>query len=551
MNKLILVDGSNLLEFMVELDLTQEELAKLSGVSDRTIRRLTKPGARSSTATMQKVVRALNKRLRESPHARAPITVKELTQAGVEDVDAKPTICPSSAEVAANDDTAESVATPDHGDPDLESHTASWGATALLGTVILVLIGLGLKLSTHEPAIQSLAQPTRTVLEGTGRLDQAAQRMRQGIEFLGWTEFKKAKESFDRAYEIRHELLGEASAKTLEALRQSAVASCWLADYDEAERVQVDLLRRLAGTSHQALMYAVMADLAVTLGDQGKATNQLELVARDGLLRLVDHPTLDTVKARHNLAVKSLRAESKVAQAEFEAIVRHMQAVHGRRHPTTIGAMMNLAFLYGAQGEAEKSWLMLQDSMDLATQHLGPRNLWTAMILNNVAATRHDSLEILQEIVEPLLASLKHLRSRLSGDHPTLLSIGQNAAAVCWRLGNNQRGIEMMREVVAGTESRFGSDHELTWQRRHWLAIHYKNAQRTKEAIPILERLVAHYSDIDDQDKVKTVRAELLAAKALNSFDFLGISSEERKRLSGFGNGVMSELTRLLNKGEE
>lgn len=552
MKKTVVIDGGKIVDLIAELDSTQDELAAFSGVDVRTIRRLQKPDTPCRRATLEKLIKGFNKIARDRFGGKArKWTIDDfLAERSPSDQSKTSKSTGQEATTPQVPHSSESAVPASGGDvPTRKSDSTKPRArkTVLALCAVALLVGalaVIRRSSDDQPAPG--AGPAEVALNG--RLDEANKRMRQGFEFLGWTEVQEALRAFEKAYNIRHEWLGEDAKETLEAQRQIAVARHWLADFEQAEQIQWEVLEKLEGREEQALTYGVMSDLARTLSAQGQATENLQWVAKDRLLSLEGKQGADSLIARHNALLGAFYLKSDAIEAELKDLLADMKARHGDRHPHTIGSLMNLGVFYTIAGDAQHATASLTEAKDLAEQHLGPDNTWTVLILVNLAVARQGSHEELRSLADPLRESFERVHTRMPADHPTMLDIGQRVAAVCSMTGQNEQGINVMSDVVDGTERRFGPDNALTWKRRHWLAIHYKQAQRVKEAIPILEQVRDYHQQRQNDELVSKISLDLVSCKALGAFDFLGVGSQRRRAMNSVGTSVLAEFSRLLGE---
>ncbi|MFJ9635352.1 tetratricopeptide repeat protein [Streptomyces sp. NPDC101178] len=98
-------------------------------------------------------------------------------------------------------------------------------------------------------------------------------------------------------------------------------------------------------------------------------------------------------------------------------------------------------------------------------------------------------------------------RERLGEDHPATMTARTNLAVSYRQAGRTGEAIELLERVVADWERLLGEDHPSAVKARANLAVSYWQAGRTGEAVELLERAVADREQLLGEDHPSTVKA--------------------------------------------
>ncbi len=110
--------------------------------------------------------------------------------------------------------------------------------------------------------------------------------------------------------------------------------------------------------------------------------------------------------------------------------------------------------------------------------------LWSGYLLTELG----DSTGLAIVAGEPLAADCERL---LGTDHPDTLKSRNNLALAYRAAGRTAEAIPVLERTLADCERVLGTDHPLTMTSRSNLALAYQETGRTAEAIPVLERTLA------------------------------------------------------------
>jgi len=135
---------------------------------------------------------------------------------------------------------------------------------------------------------------------------------------------------------------------------------------------------------------------------------------------------------------------------------------------------------------------LVERARTIVEAQLGPDNLSTAQILNNLAVL-YDSMGRYAE-AEPLLQRALAIReAQLDPDHPHTARSLNNLALLYDSLGRYGEAEPLLQRALAIHEVQFGPNHSDTAQSLNNLAVLYDSMGRYGEAEPLLQRALAIY----------------------------------------------------------
>ena len=372
----------------------------------------------------------------------------------------------------------------------------------------------------HASGLDSSIKDCATLLHNVGCFE-----MQQG-------RYARARESVQKAYELRREVLGNNDVSTIGSLDLFGQVLGYHGMYEQAGdilRQSLDLYKTVVGKEHpdtfrsmnnlaEVLWYqgkyeqagemhgqalklretvlgkehpdtlTSMDNLALALNDQGKYERAEEMHRQAlGLRETVlgrEHP--DTLTSMNNLS-SALDNQGKYEQAEemHRQALRLKETVLGNEHPSTLASMNNLASALSNQGKYEQAEEIYRQVLRLDEAVLGEEHPYTLMTMNNLASVLSDQGKYVQ--AEEMHRQALRLRETVLGrEHPDTLMSMNNLASVLGDQGKYTQAEEMHRQALRLRETVLGKEHPDTLTSMADLALIYWN-QRQWDKAEILE----------------------------------------------------------------
>ena len=152
---------------------------------------------------------------------------------------------------------------------------------------------------------------------------------------------------------------------------------------------------------------------------------------------------------------------------EAELFLLHTVSILEQRHkqnkaeltPLAI-SINNLADLYWKQGKYEQTEQLMQRSLSMLEQRLGPHHLLVAGLLNNLAEVyrtegKYEQAKVLHQ---QALSIREHL---LEPDHPDIALSLNNLAGIAYVLGEYEQTEELLLRALSIRESKLGPDNPI------------------------------------------------------------------------------------------
>ncbi|KAL9024719.1 MAG: hypothetical protein Q9196_006309, partial [Gyalolechia fulgens] len=197
------------------------------------------------------------------------------------------------------------------------------------------------------------------------------------------------------------------------------------------------------------------------------------------------HPT--TLVGMNNLA---LVLENQGKYEEAEGIYRQTLAVRepvlGQKHPDTLVSMNNLASVLGSQGKYEEAEGIHRQTVALQKSVLGKEHPERLSSMNNLALVL-DSQGKYEEAERIHRQTLAVRESVLGKEHPETLSSMNNLACGLYRQGKYEEAEGIYRQTLALRESVLRKEHPDTLLSMFNLAITWEKQGRVVEAISLLQ----------------------------------------------------------------
>ncbi len=255
------------------------------------------------------------------------------------------------------------------------------------------------------------------------------------------------------ALAILRETAGPDDERTLTCQRQLASILVWQGRFDEAEPLFADALeraRRALGPDHLETV-TVLNDYGLMFSRQRRPAEAIPYLdeAYEGYVRIRGQRSADALVVANNLATCYFSLGNyEQAVSRFEALLEDTAAVFGDTHPKTYSVMNNLAIVYRRNGRNADSIPLLETIVAARTEAHGPVHRDTLTSLHNLgraylsAGRTEDARRTLERTVRG--------RTEVYGDdHPKTLS-SKSALASCYgRSGSVDRALALDAEILA------------------------------------------------------------------------------------------------------
>lgn len=282
------------------------------------------------------------------------------------------------------------------------------------------------------------------------------------IQFLQG-DLNTARETHERALNIRRHALGEWNADTASSLTNLGTVLQALGDLDSA-RGHLDralaITRRIQGDVHLETASCLnnLGHVVQSMGDNEEALACFKesLQIKETLLD-ADHPsiavTLNNIGYLHKAAGRYAEA-----RACYERSLAIRKKALGERHPDMIAIYSNLGSLHKALGDLASARAYFERALNLTMDLFGETNTKTAIAHNNMGA--------LCRVEGDLVTARSHYEKALSicrnvvgDDHTMTAALSNNLAAVLMAMGEFESARSHYEHALSVYEKRLGSDH--------------------------------------------------------------------------------------------
>ena len=255
------------------------------------------------------------------------------------------------------------------------------------------------------------------------------------------------------ALAILRETAGPDDARTLTCQRQLASILVWQGRFEEAEPLYADALeraRRALGPDHLETI-TLLNDYGLLYSRQRRPAEAIPFLdeAYEGYLRIRGEQSADALVVASNLASCYFTLGNyEEAVPRFETLLENTVAVFGETHPKTYSVMNNLAIVYRRNGRNADSIPLLETIVAARSEAHGPTHRSTLTSMHNLgraylsAGRPGDAQRTLERTVRG--------RTEVYGDdHPKTLS-SKSALAYCYgRSGFVERALELDAAILA------------------------------------------------------------------------------------------------------
>jgi CHAT domain-containing protein/tetratricopeptide (TPR) repeat protein len=402
---------------------------------------------------------------------------------------------------------------------------------------------------------------------GEGHVDTLSAHFAQAQALFSLAQHADALRVSQATSAARERLLGAANLETLAASNVAAISLLYMGRADEATVVLESIVSRMdeAGVADSLLAFKVRNNLALSLLQQGDAHRAVAVqelnwrlrAARLGAshpdslislrnycnglriagdepraMRLLEGALADfmsafgaegqeTLRAQRLLALLYQRMERwNEAVALGSSVYLRMAASLGPSHADTLQALNNLAIAEMNAGRPDAAIARLREGLARWQEAHGPdhfntRRARAALAFQLMRASRpQEALAIFQE--GPDAAPLP---PRGSGSvHPLRLKARAGMAQARFELGERERALAELRDILARKREQFGDAHPETMETLRALADFCDRSGRREEAIDLMEELVRRTEGSLTNGPLREYQRALVSARTGDDF---------------------------------
>jgi serine/threonine-protein kinase len=318
----------------------------------------------------------------------------------------------------------------------------------------------------------------------------------QAIAFQEMGRYEEARGLYERALELRRNVLGPEHPKVISALNNLGVALGALGKYEEARAAyeQALSLRRKTLGPDNPLVANSYSNLGTALGQLGKHEEARDLYEHALAIRKnalgPEHP--DVATSRNNLAV-ALDALGRYEEArkELESALAIREKLLKPEHPDIANTLNNLGNAFRGLGRYEEARRRLERALVLREKVLGADH-------PDVATTLNDLGQVLRLLKKYPEARSRHVRAlaiqekALEAGHPDIALSLNGLGNVLRDLGKYEEARALHERALALREKALGPGHPLVAESRETLARTLekarpgsKKSEKTTLAVPV------------------------------------------------------------------
>ena len=234
----------------------------------------------------------------------------------------------------------------------------------------------------------------------------------------------------------------------------------------------------------------------------------------------VDHPS--TLGAMSNLAVTLSdlgQFDNALALNKKTFDLRRVKL--GADHPSTLESMNNLAASYGDLGQFENARALNEQTLSLRRIKLGAQHPDTMTSISNLA-TNYNALGQYSKAVVLHEQTLQLRRTLLGPDHLDTISSMNNLANTLVDLGQYTQALALHEQTLKARQAKLGPDHPETLKSMNNLALTYRDLGEDEKALALLDqtlRLRQSTLGRDHPDTLGSMNNLSIAYRDLKRFD--------------------------------
>ncbi|NQZ11608.1 MAG: tetratricopeptide repeat protein [Algicola sp.] len=189
-------------------------------------------------------------------------------------------------------------------------------------------------------------------------------------------------------------------------------------------------------------------------------------------------------------AIQPAASEHWIEKSNYIAQLVVLVEIFNDKASCTPYLIFNLACIYRAQGQYEKTLPLLQQQLKIIEKNLGPDHPDVAKILNNLAEQYRLLGEFKQAL--PLFKRALHIKESLFGDKSPEVAITLNNLAILYEeLGEYAKALLLYERTIKILETTLGTEDPKVATALNNLAMLYNAQREHQKSFPLLQRALA------------------------------------------------------------
>ncbi len=255
--------------------------------------------------------------------------------------------------------------------------------------------------------------------------------------------------------------------------------------------------------------------------------------------------------------VREAQDRSKEAVALLEEALQGRERLLGPRDRQVLGTVSNLALAYDKAGQVERSLQMLIDALRIAEGLPEQPTMMLIELNNNIGATYQD-LNRDREAAPYLRKADELAQHWLRPDSPEALTLRANLAGLEAELGNPERAMELLNEVITIRTHVFGPLAHDTLTSRYafwnamWASKRYDEAAAGFESLlPDIARGINDDCSLAASTRLSIARAMIDGNHPPEALPYAQRAAEQFKALHGPKDGRTQNAVRTVERIEK
>lgn len=357
----------------------------------------------------------------------------------------------------------------------------------------------------------------------------------------------KAMPLLEEAYPLLRELAGPDDIDTLFAMDTLAILKLRAQDFEVAEALLHESIRRRRAKNGPGDRLALLAENNLVVLLQQSLRFEESLAVADSLVarrREISGPD----SAEEALAIKT-RAGSLIALGrleEAEKILRGalptIEETYGLQHPYTISAMQFLTDALSRMDKYVEALEWASKTVKVCRESFGKENPRTIEVelqyfpLLIDVGRLEEADEVLQELIERF--------PRIMGEsHPNIITLYGNGAQVAAALGDAERAAELSMIAERKARALLPDNHPAIARMLMIRAAELRELGQTHNEIDALEEAFERFTTIDPKNPEVAARAARLLSAAYEKLDEMDKAAEWEAKYEEMAGGGEEEMS--------
>ncbi len=323
---------------------------------------------------------------------------------------------------------------------------------------------------------------------------EASVRDTIGTSYRDLGLYTEARQQFERALQLRRQMLGPEDPDTLRSANHLAQLALDEGRYAPAETLFHEVLKNNRRQSEDPQIgIEAMTGLAQVYASQGDYGRSRALLAQslEAQKKVLGERHPAVLAAMSELAAQYAN-EGKFAEAaglEEKALAMRRQVL-GEEHPDTLASLDDLAYDYRQLGDFARAEPIFQEALKLRRRVLGETHPETLLTMKNLGRLYYSQGKY--ESAEPLLTESFEARRKVLGEnHPDTLQSMSNLAALYWKQGKFSDAEQLFQKALQAERKVLGPRHPTTLGEMQSLAAMNLERHDYRKAEPLLREVIA------------------------------------------------------------